>query len=74
MALRSVSELLDDLVELSLARTMMRDLALVLGVKDGLDNEVKNAYAASGAMHVLAVSGLHVGIIYLLVSFLFRVV
>ena len=27
MALRSVSELLDDLVELSLARTMMRDLA-----------------------------------------------
>ena len=45
-------------------------LALVLGVKDGLDNEVKNAYAASGAMHVLAVSGLHVGIIYLLVSFL----
>ena len=32
MALRSVSELLDDLVELSLARTMMRDLALVLGV------------------------------------------
>lgn len=38
--------------------------ALVLGVTDGLDNELENAYAASGAMHVLAVSGLHVGIIY----------
>ena len=39
-------------------------LALVLGVTDGLDNELQNAYSASGAMHVLAVSGLHVGIIY----------
>ena len=39
-------------------------MALVLGVTDGLDNELQNAYSASGAMHVLAVSGLHVGIIY----------
>ncbi|WKZ60819.1 MAG: ComEC/Rec2 family competence protein [Cyclobacteriaceae bacterium] len=38
--------------------------ALILGVKDGLDNELVQAYASSGAMHVLAVSGLHVGIIY----------
>jgi competence protein ComEC len=29
--------------------------ALVLGVTDGLDNELLNAYAATGAMHVLAV-------------------
>jgi competence protein ComEC len=40
--------------------------ALVLGIKDGLDNELIGAYSASGAMHVLAVSGLHVGIIYAL--------
>jgi len=39
-------------------------LSLVLGVTDGLDNDLQNAYSASGAMHVLAVSGLHVGIIY----------
>ncbi len=39
-------------------------LALVLGVKDGIDNELRDAYAAAGAMHVLAVSGLHVGFIY----------
>ncbi|MCX8491379.1 MAG: ComEC/Rec2 family competence protein [Cyclobacteriaceae bacterium] len=38
--------------------------ALVLGVTDGIDTDLLNAYAASGAMHVLAVSGLHVGIIY----------
>ncbi len=38
--------------------------ALVLGVTDGLDNELLSAYKATGAMHVLAVSGLHVSIIY----------
>ncbi|MCU0418701.1 MAG: competence protein ComEC family protein [Cyclobacteriaceae bacterium] len=46
--------------------------ALVLGVTDGLDNELQNAYAASGAMHVLAVSGLHVGIIYGLLLLLLK--
>jgi competence protein ComEC len=39
-------------------------LALVLGIKEGLDQEIKNSYSAAGAMHVLAVSGLHVGIVY----------
>jgi competence protein ComEC len=46
--------------------------ALVLGVTDDLDDELLNAYAASGAMHVLAVSGLHVGIIYALLLFLLK--
>jgi competence protein ComEC len=46
--------------------------ALILGVKDGLDNDLVNAYASSGAMHVLAVSGLHVGIIYAILLFLFK--
>lgn len=40
--------------------------ALILGYKDELDIELKRAYASAGAMHVLAVSGLHVGIIYLI--------
>ena len=47
-------------------------LALTLGVTDGIDNDLQNAYAASGAMHVLAVSGLHVGILYGIVLLLFR--
>lgn len=38
--------------------------ALLLGQKKKLDKEVGDAYASAGAMHVLAVSGLHVGIIY----------
>jgi len=46
--------------------------ALVLGVTDGIDNDLQNAYAASGAMHLLAVSGMHVGIIYAIILFLFK--
>lgn len=41
--------------------------ALILGYRDALDPVTRESYAASGAMHILAVSGLHVGIIYLLV-------
>jgi len=47
-------------------------LALVIGVTDGIDNELVNAYSASGAMHVLAVSGLHVGIIYWMILLLLK--
>ncbi|MBU0765474.1 MAG: competence protein ComEC family protein [Bacteroidetes bacterium] len=39
--------------------------ALTLGYKDKLDENLKRSYSSSGAMHVLAVSGLHVGVIYL---------
>ncbi len=38
--------------------------ALTLGYKRGLDPETKRVFASAGAMHVLAVSGLHVGIVY----------
>jgi competence protein ComEC len=47
-------------------------LALVIGVTDGIDNELINAYSASGAMHVLAVSGLHVGIIYWMILLILK--
>ncbi len=42
--------------------------ALIVGYKDKLDASVVRAYSSSGAMHVLAVSGLHVGIIYVIIS------
>ena len=38
--------------------------ALTLGYKEDLDKELKRHFQASGAAHVLAVSGLHTGIIY----------
>ena len=46
--------------------------ALLLGIKDYLDDETKLAYSSAGAMHVLAVSGLHVGIIFVMLSYIFR--
>ncbi len=42
--------------------------AISLGDKSLLNQETRNAYAGAGAMHILAVSGLHVGIVYLLFS------
>lgn len=48
--------------------------ALTLGYKADLSDDLQEAFRASGTAHVLAVSGLHVGIIYgvinLLLSFL----
>lgn len=46
--------------------------ALVLGEKRDIDKNLYKNYAAAGAIHILAVSGLHVGIIYLLLSTLLR--
>lgn len=46
--------------------------ALILGYKNDLSEDVRAAYAETGAMHVLAVSGLHVGIIYLFLDFLLK--
>ncbi len=43
--------------------------ALTLGYKHDLDPEIQHAYAASGAIHVLAVSGLHVGIVFVIISY-----
>ena len=46
--------------------------ALLLGKKDELGPELSRSYASAGAMHVLAVSGLHVGIIYFILQGLFK--
>lgn len=45
--------------------------ALVLGKTTEMDDEVMQAYASAGAVHVLAVSGLHVALIYMLLKPLF---
>jgi competence protein ComEC len=41
--------------------------ALVLGVKTDIDTDTRSLYADTGVMHILAVSGLHVGILYILI-------
>lgn len=42
--------------------------ALLLGDRSGMDREIQDSFIKSGAIHLLAVSGLHVGILYMLLS------
>ena len=44
--------------------------ALILGQNDMLDSETLQAYSGSGVTHILSVSGLHVGVIFIVISFL----
>jgi competence protein ComEC len=43
--------------------------ALLIGYTDKLDPELIKDYQGSGAMHILSVSGMHVGVIYLFLNF-----
>ena len=47
--------------------------AMVLGKRDGLQEDINQAFIDTGAIHVLAVSGLHVGIVCMFISFIFKV-
>lgn len=46
--------------------------ALVLGSREEVSTELYDGFRASGSLHLLALSGLHAGILYLLVSCLLR--
>ncbi len=46
--------------------------ALVLGQKEELTTPITQAFSSAGAMHILAVSGLHVGIVYMLLATLLK--
>ena len=46
--------------------------ALILGQKKDINKQLYSDYAAAGAIHILAVSGLHVGIIYFILIALLR--
>lgn len=46
-------------------------LALLLGVKDGLDGEAE-AYAAAGCAHVLALSGMHLAVVSAILAFFLK--
>ncbi|MEA3477544.1 MAG: ComEC/Rec2 family competence protein [Bacteroidota bacterium] len=42
--------------------------AILAGFRSDLDPELQEAFSGAGAMHILCVSGLHVGVIYLVLS------
>ena len=48
--------------------------ALLIGYKDDLDKTLLNAYANTGVVHVIAISGLHLGLIYWLLAGLFSLI
>ena len=48
--------------------------ALVLGIKDDVDLATKQAYTATGTTHIMAVSGLQVGLLFAAMSWLLRLV
>lgn len=51
--------------ELSIAQ------ALLIGYRDELDRDLVKAYSNTGVVHIIAISGLHLGMIYGLMLFLF---
>lgn len=46
--------------------------ALLVGYKDDLSDDLRTAYAETGSMHALAVSGTHVGMLYTGIFFLLK--
>ncbi len=42
--------------------------ALIFGYQEDLNQETKNSFIKTGSMHILAVSGMHVGIIFIMIT------
>jgi len=71
-ALRRLSALIDSIpFEHSSTNALLR--ALLTGQRDMLSREVVGDFRAAGAAHILALSGLHLGVIYLIISKLLSV-
>lgn len=48
--------------------------ALLTGYDDDIDSSIREAFSHSGTLHVLSVSGLHTGLIYLVLAFMFDLI
>jgi competence protein ComEC len=46
--------------------------ALLIGYKDDLDKSLVQSYSNTGVVHVIAISGLHLGLIYWLLTWIFK--
>ncbi|MBP9102576.1 MAG: ComEC family competence protein [Chitinophagaceae bacterium] len=46
--------------------------ALLIGYKDDLEQSLVQSYTNTGVVHIIAISGLHLGLIYWLLSMLFK--
>ena len=64
----AVSALLDNTLPAGNSNEVAIAKALAIGDKSMLSAALKSQYKASGAMHLLALSGLHVGVVYAFLS------
>ena len=46
--------------------------ALMIGYKEDLDKDLVQAYSNTGVVHIIAISGLHLGLIYFMLSWIFN--
>ncbi len=46
--------------------------AILLGNDDTMDASLRSSYAAAGVSHILCVSGMHLGIIFMIINFLLK--
>lgn len=46
--------------------------ALLIGYRNDMDRELTQAYSNTGAVHVIAISGMHLGLIYVMILALFK--
>ncbi|MEX1203487.1 MAG: ComEC/Rec2 family competence protein [Ferruginibacter sp.] len=46
--------------------------ALLIGYKEDLDKDLVQAYTNTGVVHIIAISGLHLGLIFVVLSWLFN--
>ena len=61
-----IVQVLDKHIENVTNRAIIK--ALIVGDKEELSLDIQQQFATAGAMHILAVSGLHVGILYLIIT------
>lgn len=66
----SLSEKADEIFRLNIQNDDAYGLvkAMILGRRDDLRNELVDAFTISGAVHILSVSGLHVGIFFVVIQ------
>lgn len=67
-------EILSDRLEQALINPVAYQIsaAMILGERSGLESETRETFKNSGTMHVLAVSGMHLGIVYLIINLALR--
>jgi len=48
--------------------------AMLIGYREDMDKELLNAYTNTGVVHIIAISGLHLGLIFMLMDLLIRTI